>query len=80
MTEIPMIHKSLLENIGIDVPDDASRFFTQGDHIVFLAPFADEYGYSIVIEETEVKIPLTAQQIEALKAANCYGETGWTLI
>lgn len=75
-----MIHKSLLQNIDINVPHDASRFFTQDNHIVFLIPSADEYGYSIVIEETEVRIPLTAQQVEALKAANCYGETGWTLI
>lgn len=75
-----MIHKSLLENIGIDVPDGACRFFTQDTHIIFLVPCAEEYGCSIVIEETEVEIALTAQQIEALKAANCYGETGWTLI
>ncbi|MCM1511969.1 MAG: hypothetical protein NC112_02490 [Oxalobacter formigenes] len=75
-----MIHKSTLENIGINVPEDASRFFTQDSNIIFLIPSADEYGYSIIIEETSVKIPLTTQQIEALKTANCYGETGWTLI
>lgn len=75
-----MINKSMLENIGINVPDDASRFFTQDTRIIFLIPTADEYGFSIVIEENEVSIPLTRQQIEALKAANCYGETGWTLI
>lgn len=74
-----MISRKILENAGIDIPEDASRFFTQGLTIVFLVPFVDEYGSSIVFTETEIEISLTEKQVEALKSANCYGETGWTL-
>lgn len=75
-----MIRRKILEDIGIDVPDDANRFFTQHSSIIFLVPFADEYGCSIVFKEVEIEIKLTEKQIESLKASNCYGETGWTII
>ena len=75
-----MIQIKSLENIGIEVPMDANRFFTEDTHIVFLIPFVDEAGSSIVFTEQEVVIPLTEEQIESLKLLNCYGKTGWTLI
>ncbi len=75
-----MIQIKSLENIGIEVPLDASRFFTQDSHIVFLIPFVEEAGSSIVFTEEEIVMPLTEKQIESLKSLNCYGSTGWTLV
>ncbi|MDR0934536.1 MAG: hypothetical protein LBM56_05595 [Burkholderiaceae bacterium] len=75
-----MIRKKVLEDIGISVPDDASRFITRDSTIVFLVPYAEEYGHSIVFTEEEITLELTEGQTEALKAANCFGETGWTII
>lgn len=75
-----MIHRKILEDIGIEIPEDASRFFTQDSTIVFLVPFVDEYGSSIVINEEEVQAELTEKQIELLKAANCFGDTGWSIV
>lgn len=75
-----MIRRKILEDIGIDIPDDASRFFTQDSTIVFLIPSVNEYGSSIVINEEEIEAELTEKQIELLKTANCYGDTGWSII
>lgn len=75
-----MIRKKILEDAGIEIPDDATRFITEGKCIVFLVPTAEEYGNNIVFEETEIEADLTEEQIEALKAANCYGQTGWTIV
>lgn len=75
-----MIHKQFLEDLGITVPDEASRFYTENTCIFFQIPFLDEYGYSIVIQEETVEYELTEKQIEELKASNHFGTTGWTLI
>ncbi|NLC23315.1 hypothetical protein NB640_03285 [Oxalobacter vibrioformis] len=74
-----MIPRKILEDTGIEIPDDAGRFFTQDSIIVFVVPFVDEYGDSIVFREIEIEAELTDKQIESLKTANCYGDTGWTL-
>ena len=75
-----MIRRKILEDIGIDIPDDASRFFTQNSTIVFIIPSIEEYGSSIVFNEEEIEADLTERQIESLKTANCYGDTGWSII
>lgn len=75
-----MIHRKILEDIGIDIPDDANRFFTEDSTIVFLVPSVEEYGDKIVINEEEIEAELTDKQIELLKEANCYGDTGWTIV
>jgi|GEM_PF-3522206 len=75
-----MIRRKILEDIGIDIPDDASRFFTQNSTIVFIIPSIEEYGSSIVFNEEEIEADLTEKQIESLKTANCYGDTGWSII
>lgn len=74
-----MIQKEKIEALGLDVPFFANRFFTKDDVITFLVPIVDEFGYSIVCQEQEIEMELTEKQIEALKALNCYGTTGWTL-
>jgi hypothetical protein len=74
-----MIPRKILEDTGIEIPDDASRFFTQGSIIIFVIPSVDEHGDSIVFREIEIEARLTDRQIESLKTANCYGDTGWTL-
>ena len=75
-----MIRRKILEDIGIDIPDDASRFFTLNSTIVFIIPSVEEYGSSIVFNEEEIEADLTEKQVESLKAANCYGNTGWSII
>ncbi|MCL1886978.1 MAG: hypothetical protein FWG01_03455 [Betaproteobacteria bacterium] len=75
-----MIRKKILEDIGINVPEDASRFYTLNSSMIFLVPFAEEYGCSIVFKEEEIEIELTEKQIESLKTSNCFGTTGWTII
>ena len=75
-----MIRKKMLEDIGITIPDDASRFYTLKSNIIFLVPLVDEYGYSIIFKDEEIEMELTEKQIESLKALNCFGPTGWTII
>jgi len=71
-----MIEKKVLEGMGIDVPDDASAFYTKDTSIVFLVPSIEEYGTRIVFEELEIEEELTQEQIESLKQANCFGISG----
>lgn len=75
-----MIRKQFLEDLGIDVPDEAARFYTENNVIFFIVPFVEEYGSNIVFKEDIEEETLTDKQIEALKAANCYGATGWTIL
>jgi hypothetical protein len=75
-----MIRRKILEDIGIDIPDDANRFFTRNSTIVFLVLFVDEHGNSIVFREEQIEAELTERQIELLKAENCYGDTGWSIV
>lgn len=73
------VSKGFLEEIGIAVPYDATRFFTQDGHIVFHVSVLDEIGCSIVCREEFEASALTEEQIETLKTANCYGEAGWDI-
>lgn len=75
-----MISKKVLEDIGIEVPDEATRFLTEGNTLIFLLPDAEETGHQIVFMEKEVAVELNDEQVKALKAANCFGEKGWTII
>ena len=76
-----MIQRKMLEDFGIDVPDDATAFFTLQSSIVFLVPAVEEEGSRIVFYEMEIEEPLTDAQIELLKEANCFGESdGWAIV
>ncbi|MDL2283848.1 hypothetical protein LJC19_01705 [Oxalobacter sp. OttesenSCG-928-P03] len=75
-----MIRRKILEDLGINVPDDASRFHTENTSIIFLIPAVEEYGSSIVFKEDTVEVELTEKQIESLKTSNCFGTTGWTIL
>lgn len=75
-----MISRKVLEDIGISVPDDATRFITENNTIIFLQPDAEETGGEIVFLEREILVELTDNQVQALKTANCYGDKGWTIL
>ena len=75
-----MIRRKVLEDIGIDIPDEASRFYTENTSIIFVIPSADEYGDRIVFREETIELELTEKQIESLKVSNCFGTTGWTIL
>jgi hypothetical protein len=75
-----MIRREILESMGIEIPEDASRFYTENASIVFLVPWVEEYGGRIVFNEEEIEVDLTEAQAESLRAANCFGATGWTIV
>lgn len=62
--------KKFLESIGINVPEGAVSFSTEGsDQIVFLIGNTGQFIF----------LSLTNHQAEEMKRAKCFGSFGWDL-